>query len=415
MSMRIPKKSICRNSLLRRPLSAKNEDEGDNEIDAMRRLLDASWNINTMGSVPTTPEAAADAAVQCIEQASAMKPLSKQLFFVKILLPQYDIRSGAKVYDEVLATGFCIHLAKRLQGKTQILLRDDKTVVSVNRVFAAREKNYLETAIDKVEDDHIADDALFYDDFADIGLLGVDIESTPSTLAASDSPTTSEALDDVETFRQQLITEWNEKVGQDLDADMDADVDDQPSSGTELTTPTELSSQHRLASMFGDAKLSTGADMGQSVISALSMNGKPRDDEGTIIILSASSLEDLIAVRSLVATYGATKRIILVNCSLDPIPRELKHSETIYSVMPLIAKVKVKNANMINAQKEPDNKLPPKVVVLRRYPRDWEIFVDSGDGFELVCTVPIDQVGKSGPSMEMIVGSVKAHLQSRFG
>jgi mannose/fructose-specific phosphotransferase system component IIA len=59
----------------------------------MRRLLEASWNIETMGAVPTNPEDAADAAATSIQSAVDN---GESLFFVDLLLPSYDISQGKK-------------------------------------------------------------------------------------------------------------------------------------------------------------------------------------------------------------------------------------------------------------------------------------------------------------------------------
>lgn len=38
------------------------KSSNDDGIDAMRRMLEGSWNTNLMGAVPSSPEAAAEAA-----------------------------------------------------------------------------------------------------------------------------------------------------------------------------------------------------------------------------------------------------------------------------------------------------------------------------------------------------------------
>jgi len=40
----------------------KSGDGGDSDIDAMRKILEASWNVETMGDVPSSPENAAECA-----------------------------------------------------------------------------------------------------------------------------------------------------------------------------------------------------------------------------------------------------------------------------------------------------------------------------------------------------------------
>jgi len=118
----------------------------------------------------------------------------------------------------------------------------------------------------------------------------------------------------------------------------------------------------------------------------------------------------MIAIRALAGQYKATKKIILVNCRLDsPLPRELIGAETVYSILPLIAKPQTTTSRH-NEPKKDDN---PKVVVLRRYPRDWEVYVDMGDGFDLAASVPDSSVpGRQGPSMEWVSSAVKRYLQS---
>ena len=85
------------------------------------------------------------------------------------------------------------------------------------------------------------------------------------------------------------------------------------------------------------------------------------------------------------------RSVILVNCKLeDPLPRELSHAN---SVMPLVARLSTSDTNLFQKNSD-DNKAsterapPLKVVVLRQYPRDWEVFVDDGStgSFELAAT-----------------------------
>jgi len=167
--------------------------------------------------------------------------------------------------------------------------------------------------------------------------------------------------------------------------------------------------------MLGSAQVSSGADMVDDVIRAVTANALPNDDEETIIILSAIGREEMIGVRGLVGKYEGKKKIVLVNCSLNPPPRELMMAQTVYSIQPYVARPKVSEANLFGSQApQPQQFSPPKVVVMRRFPRDWEVFVDVGNGFELANTVPPEQVDKKGPSMQYIAGCVKKHLQSKL-
>ena len=119
----------------------------------------------------------------------------------------------------------------------------------------------------------------------------------------------------------------------------------------------------------------------------------------------------MIAVRSLVAKYQGQKKSILVNCKLEPMPRELRNAETAYSLLPLIAGPKVPEAKQ-SAEEKPS---PPKIVVLRRYPKDWEVYVDVGRGFQLAAMTPSDQINKRRPPMEWVAGCVQRYLKSTGG
>ena len=142
------------------------------------------------------------------------------------------------------------------------------------------------------------------------------------------------------------------------------------------------------------------------VIAAVSANGKPTESDDNIVILSPVSKEEMIAIRALLGQYSKTKKIILVNCKLDaPLPRELIGAETVYSILPLIAK---------STNGRIQDRDDPKVVVLRRFPRDWEIYVDVGDGFDLAASIPDSSVRrKQGPEIEWVSSAVKRYLQSR--
>jgi Domain of unknown function (DUF1995) len=375
--------------------------EDEQGIDDMRRILEASWNVETMGSVPTNADSAAEAAATAIINASGRKKEPSDghsnLFFVDLLLPQYDIRQGSNLYDEVLAVDFCVSLSKRLEGRSIILVRDDKTVRTVARVLEARERDRIvssdlndgDSHEDDDDDEEEEEDVELYSDFeTDIG----------------------DVSDDVESFRNQLMSGWKKEIPMESS---------QISRRTSMEVATSTA-RYRLASMLGSATISSGADMVDDVIRAVSANAQPKDDEETMIILSATSREEMIGVRGLVSKYGGNKTVLLVNCNLIPPPRELFKAQTVYSIQPFIARQKVSEGNIFGSSApsssvEPQATLQPKVVLIRRFPRDWEVFVDVGGGFELARTVPATQVDTRGPSMEFIASCVKEFLQSRLG
>jgi Domain of unknown function (DUF1995) len=401
----------------------------EDNLDDLRRLLEASWNADTMGAVPTNPEMAAREATVSLKSA---RENGQSLFFVDLLLPSYDITQGPTMYDDVLAVEFCIALSKALEDKTCILVRDENTLKSVSRILDARERDrrrddeeFMEDDDDDDEDDEEDDeniDVVFYDDFADFRSIGDGEVAVSTTKGDAAMP----AGDDVDVFREQLLASWNSTK-----------AEGQSDTGTEKpqnAAPRELNFKttskknkmnpsapkmgrlYRLASLFGDATISSGPDMIDQAIKAVTANAQPTEDEETIIILSAVTKEEMIAVRSLVAKYRRKKNIVLVNCQLDPLPRELISATTVYSILPLVAKPVVSERNVVGKPEEIKGEAPPKVVVLRRYPKEWEVYVDaSGGGFELADTAPASQVGKKGPRMEWIAGCVKRHLQSKLG
>lgn len=391
----------------------QREEDG---IEAMRKLLEASWNAETMGSVPTDADAAAETAANSLVTAIQR---GLNLCYVDLLLPQYDIRQGTNLYDEVRAVEFCIGLALNLHslrggGKSMIVVKDDQTMNIVNRVLDARERSsWQDDAASTVslvvdenqsgdDEDDDDDEVEFYNDFADFGSIEDDSTS-------------------IDSFREKLISTWDSPV-----------AEEPKTPQAELVSPplgpgvSSASKNFRLVSMVGDgSSVRSGSDMIDSVIKAVAAHAQPKDDEDTIIILSAASNSEMIGVRSLVAKYQQQgKTIVLVNCSLDPIPRELISAQTVYSIQPLIARpvqseqnLFAKDSSLSSSAKQQQPPDAPKVVVMRRFPRDWEVFVDddstTGNGFELACTIPANQVPKKGPSLEFIASCVKTFLQSR--
>lgn len=404
-------------------------DDAQENIDEMRRLIESSWNKSTMGKVPTDAESAADTAIESLNAALASSSSEgsrkSQVFHVDILLPQYDIRQGSNMYDEVLASEFCIHLANRLTGKTEILVKDKKTLMLVNRVLSAREGRQPQMDDDARDDSPSTiqeDDEVYennksgieeFDDFAEIGFVGevaVKENDVDSQLDGT-KPTST----DVNEFRQQLISGWKDEASDNQRQEKKTIVsDDEATPPPSPSSPGQVKS-YRLASMLGDAVISSGADGSTHVLKAVAENAIPKEDEETMIILSANSLEENIAVRCLVARYSEKMKIILVNCNFEQTPRELMSAQTVYSIQPFIARPKQSDLNLFKGTDDANANVTPKVVVMRRFPANWEIFVDvaDGTGFELAAVIPVRQAGKRGPSSEMIAGYVKSHLQSR--
>lgn len=386
--------------------SGDNDDggggKGKDELKSLRLMLEDSWNAETMGEIPSDASVAAKEAFQTIEIAIEN---GVSVFLVDLLLPAYDINQGSNLYDEVLAVEYCIALSEYLEGKTSILVRDAKVLEIVSRILDARETAMDDEPLEEAEIDSDDADIEAVEEVADEDVEEDDEEDSP--------PAT-----DIDSFRQSLMASWDAD-GDDSASDLeDGTIIDPPTAASvpkakfkkeETATPSKprkaKTKRHRLASMFGKQEISQGADMMTQVVHAIRENALPEEDEDNIIILSSQKLEETVAVRSLVDKYGDQKKVILVNCKLDPLPPELRTAETVYSLMPLIAKKKGPEGA------SSDDQAPPKVVVLRRYPKPWEVYVDVGSGFQLADSIAPNSTNKRGLRIEQITESVKRFLR----
>lgn len=370
----------------------QNNDRSDNgnnssSSDAkMRKVLELSWDKIKMGPIATDSDAAAKEAhssiLRKIVGAKDLDFVVKEedgmtgIFFVDLLLPSYDKKQlgegQVNLYDEVEAVQYCISLANCFKGKSEIIVRDTPTLQTVTNVLNARERNKNSIAEQNTGDDVV----------------------------------NNEQVDASDSFRQKLILNWDEGSMESTNqngSDNESDAPEIASSSRSTSSSSQPPNKkmYRLASLFGNTRINIGPDMASSIVQALRNNALAHDDEDNIIILNSIGKDEMIAVRALVTKYGNVKKIIFVNCKFQPLPRELLAAETCYSVLPLMAKKEAK-AN--------DGSIDPKVVVLRRYPKDWEIFVDIGYGYELAETVAVNGSNKRGLSMDLVAKGVARHL-----
>lgn len=391
----------------------------NSELDALRMMLESSWNVDTMGKIPSDPTDSADEAVTAINSAKAN---GVNIFFVDLLLPSYDIKQGHTLYDEVLAVEYCIEISNLLKGNSSILVRNGITLESVGRVIEAREREKRREQERLVPDSSNVRSSSSMDFSSDEKDLE-DKEDEEEIPDSSDS--------DLDAFRQQLMSTWDAAplAGGDSSGDP-IQSDEVPSSGeasipmeemirktddvTQIESNDDMNDnredrKYRLASLFGDSKISNGANMMDDIVQSLRLNALPKADEENIIVLSAVSREEMVAVRILAEKYEGTKNIILLNCKLDPIPNELRRGETVYSISPLIARKK----DTSTASRGDESEESPKVVVMRRYPSDWEVYVDvRGVGFQLAETAPaVNTRVARGPPMDWVVSSVQRYLR----
>jgi len=321
-------------SALRNSEDANDENGNRKIMDEMRRILEQSWNEETMSKVPTNAKSASEAATEAI--VNSLNDLSGKVIMVDIALPSLD-PSSTSFYDDVGAVDFCSKLAMEINSKRSNCssLSNDATcaIVVKNENLVSRAAKLLE--------------------YASFSLHSLDPDSV--------------------------------KV--------------QPA--------------YRIGSILGNSKIPTGKNMVYDVCKLVSQNAVPTSqviNEDVIILTCPISQIELIAVRWIISKYASKKTIILVNNRLNPVPSELMEAETVYSVLPLIAR----SVGPDSAEAPPN----PKIVLLRRYPTDWQIHVDdskSGLGFELVSSIPADKVGIRGPSMDYIRSRVKEFMEERFG
>jgi len=321
-------------------------------LNDLRKILEQSWNEKTMSHVPTNAESAATAATEAIINTLNDPACEKgKIIMIDIALPSLDPSFGS-FYDDVGAVEFCCELAKGVNSQRENCsnLRNQGRVAIVvkDENLVSRAKRFVESASDENIDATIEE----IDDFAGLSLS--------------------------------------------------TDADD----------PQKPTSPYRIGSFLGSADIPSGPNMINDICKLVAKNALPETEaqkDDIIIISCPISQPELIGVRWLVSKHGSSKTIIVVNNRLNPLPRELMASETVYSVLPLIAR---------SVGGDDSAKPNPKIVVLRRYPNAWEIHVDdskSGVGFELVSSVPEDKVGIRGPSMEYISNRVKEYMQQKFG
>lgn len=402
------------------------------DLDDLRNMLESSWNVESMGQVPNTPQSAAEEAASAI--IGARNDGLGNICFVDLLLPQYDVLQGPNLYDEVEAVDFCRLLASCLRTRSVIYVKDDKSLKTVSKVMDARERDrreertqedqyeYVEVDVEIDEDDedwdkHDSDDddvasdrgipmmtqseVVIFDDFSDFASADTDAFFSLNL-----------------TSRQQFASQWGDVASTNEPAEGEVKrtkiikkLMKRKVEKTEATRtlPPPL---YRLASLFGDERISSGVGMSDSVVKAVKAHGLPKAEEETMILLSANSEEEMLAIRALASKYADKKKIVLVNCKLDPLPRELEDCHTVYHLTPLIATTTIDPRNLFSKpSQDGEQRLPIKVVSIRRYPGEWEVYVDAdGSGFVLAERASANKFMKKGPTFDWIGGVVKSFL-----
>ena len=268
--------------------------EEDSRMKEMRNILENSWNGKEMGTVPSNPEKAAEAAAESIAVAMAR---SHNVLMVDLRLPSYDITEGSRLYDKQAVYDFCTSLSDQLQRKKLIT----KSLVLVRNEDERRE-THRANEISKT---------------ANVAINEMD-----------DNKTGGPSSDDVAEFRQKLLESW----------DPPADIISESNKSVNKSTTkskTDPDSSHRLWSMIGNEDISTGPDMFDQVIAAVDKHARLniQEQEDALILISPYDTVDVIAVRRILARYGNTRTIILVNARLEALPIELSNAVMVYGVM----------------------------------------------------------------------------------
>ncbi|KAL7519041.1 hypothetical protein ACHAWX_003839 [Stephanocyclus meneghinianus] len=360
--------------------SFSNDDWGmepDPRMEAMRSMLEKSWNGNSMGTVPATPEKAAEAAAESVALAMGKQ---HNIIMIDLRLPSYDITEGPKLYDKKAVYDFCCYLSDQLRQrklirKSLVLVRNEKERLGTERAVQLSTEEII------IEDDESWNDSEVVE------------------------------ANEIDEFRKKLMDSWDTPTDK-----LSTSVTAEPKPTSKPTLgPT---SSHRLWSMIGNDEITSGSDMFEQVIAAvdkharLVVTGPSSEQEDALIIVSPYDTTDLIAVRRILARYGQTRTIIFVNSRLETLPAEMNNAVLVYAVMPLVARSRSKD-NTIDDDDDSESGL--KVVVMKRFPENWCLFVDVyGDGFVQVGANGSRQPSadsKEFPSSEWIVTNVQAHVQ----
>eukprot|EP00586_Coscinodiscus_wailesii_P017536 CAMPEP_0172497976 /NCGR_PEP_ID=MMETSP1066-20121228/107693_1 /TAXON_ID=671091 /ORGANISM="Coscinodiscus wailesii, Strain CCMP2513" /LENGTH=414 /DNA_ID=CAMNT_0013271037 /DNA_START=294 /DNA_END=1538 /DNA_ORIENTATION=- len=391
-----------------------NDDDDDNakkndQLSAMRNALESSWDGDLMGILPSTPAAGAEASAEAV--AAVVKD-GVSVVMVNILLPSYDITQGPNSYDEVLMAEFGTALAENLKKvgvaskKSAVLLKNAESERNVKRTLEMKRRRNSENGQEgeeekKEEESDVDDNESFR-------------RQLQSSWEGKDETEEEDDVDDVDSYRRQLQSSWG------------GDDDDNTSEKkTPNPTPATTTSSYRIGSLLGEAYISPGPDMFDDVISAVDEYAV-RDTDDAIIILSAHGPDSMIAVRRVVAAYGSDRSekkrpIVLVNCKFETMPVELRTAVMGYSILPLLARQKINEGGFSSQQRQGrgEDDGVTKIVLLRRYPKDWELFVDvsgRGNGFELAGSLEADGIVGSSktPPMEWVSGCVKRHMDFKY-
>jgi hypothetical protein len=382
----------------------------DARLNTLRSILESSWNQPTMGIVPTTPTNAAIAATECISNAMTSSS-STNIMMIDLRLPSYDIIEGQRAYDTMAVYNFGVELAHRMEQiglvrKSLLLVRNGRECEEIKRVLNRRRQRKKINNDDEYENDDDDEDNLLR------------------------KWTKEEEADE---FRKKLMSSWESSSYEDnaLVSSTSSYSKSDSSEGSKVIIDNTNSASHRLWSMVGnelnydiDKSSSSVVDTFNDIIAAVDIHARLQTNEDAIIILSPYDTTDIVALRRILSRYGSTKRstpIIIVNSRLDTNPTELDNALLVYGMLPLVAKAVRQSSSSSRAEMEEDDSTTNtpglRAVIMKRYPKDWTVYVDvNGDGF-VEAMNDNDRSGIGGgttqsfPSPEWIAQRVQAHVE----
>jgi hypothetical protein len=185
------------------------------------------------------------------------------------------------------------------------------------------------------------------------------------------------------------------------------------------TTSHRLSSAigHDLDDHYSPGGSINGPDGFDRIVQATDANARLGVDEDALIVLSPYDDTDVIALRRILARYGSSRTILIVNSRFGVEPREMSDAVLAYGMLPLVAAARGDNSNDDESGRGRGGGGGLRAVVMKRFPRDWTVYVDvHGDGF-----VEAEGGGGGGgggggsergfPSPEWIARRVQSHVE----
>jgi hypothetical protein len=239
--------------------------------------------------------------------------------------------------------------------------------------------------------------------------------------------------DEADEFRKKLMSLWESSSYEDnaLVSSTSSDSKSDSSEGSKVIIDDINSASHRLWSMVGNelnksdidkSSSSSVVDTFNDIIAAVDIHARLQTNEDAIIILSPYDTTDIVALRRILSRYGQTPRstpIIIVNSRFDTNPTELDNALLVYGMLPLVAKAVRKVSSRAEMEEDDTSTNTPglRAVIMKRYPKDWTVYVDvNGDGF-VEAKNDEDRSGIGGgttqsfPSPEWIAQRVQAHVE----